>query len=139
MSKVKIKAGMIPFIVKDGEIKMLFQVSSDPDFGGPDPMISKGGVDEGETIYVTAVREASEELGLEWENIKTLEHWWTSKMYGYELNIFVSEVKDPEALIDPHYETKEVQWLTVKEFEQVGRKDHLFIVKYFDKKIRENL
>jgi 8-oxo-dGTP pyrophosphatase MutT (NUDIX family) len=134
----KIKAGMIPYYIDtDGEIKMLFQESSDPDFGGPDPMISKGGLDKGETLLECAMREGLEELGLTTDNYNEPVHMWKSTMYGYELNVFMCKVKDPDALVEPDYETKAVHWLSLSEFEEVGRPDHKFIVRYFDSKIRE--
>ena len=129
------KAGCIPFLIDEDEIFMLFQISSDPEFGGSDPMISKGKIDEGETSKVTARREATEELGLRESNIVpgTLRKVWTGRSKGYQLIIYTCQVKNKTDFDIPHYETKAVVWMTMEEFRRAGRKDHVPIVEAIHK------
>lgn len=64
------RAGLIPWLRDEkGELKFLMMVSSDPKFGGPRPMISKGKIEENEDAFECAIREAVEELGLKRENL----------------------------------------------------------------------
>ena len=57
MSKDK-KAGLIPYFFNEekGAYEYLMMISSNAAFGGPDPMISKGGQDTGETDQETALK-----------------------------------------------------------------------------------
>ena len=133
------KAGLIPYVVEDRLIKMLFMVSSDARFGGPDPMISKGNIDPGETPEQAAIREAEEELGLQLSNL--IEHPFlisSEKIAGmndeYVMNIYACQVKDKNTFSTPHYETAYTLWLTLEEFHQIGRTLHQPIVR---KTIRE--
>lgn len=127
------KAGLIPYVVEDGQIKMLFMVSSDARFGGPDPMISKGNIDPGETPEQAAIREAEEELGLQLSNMISHPFLITSeKIKGmdleYFMNIYACEVADTTSFSTPHYETAETVWLTLEQFEMIGRPLHRPIV-----------
>jgi len=126
------KSGIVPFTVNDGIIRMLFMTPSDPFYGGPDPQIAKGGIDEGETSEITAVREGIEELGLRLENVvsvvRVVEPTAIEPERDYVLEVFAAEVKDPAAFDRPHYETGSVHWLTIDEFAVIGRPAHRSIV-----------
>ena len=54
------RAGLIPFIRSERGIEYLMMIASDPKFGGPRPMISKGKIEDGETQKQAALREAEE-------------------------------------------------------------------------------
>jgi 8-oxo-dGTP pyrophosphatase MutT (NUDIX family) len=134
------KAGIIPYIKEDGVVKMLFMKSSDARYGGPDPMISKGHVDEGESFAEAALREGEEELGLKQSNCDG-SHWiaWKGELSGYDarypFHVFAAEVKDKEDFGKPHYETESTHWLSAEEFAQKGRKSQNAIVQSVAKAI----
>lgn len=133
------KAGCIPY---DHDGRMLFMISSDADYGGPDPMIAKGHVDPGETYQQAGIREAEEELGLKTSNIVqgTIELGWKGELRGnlesYPFEVFMCNVDDVVDFNKPHYETKEVVWLTMEEFNKVGRKSQRHIVQAIADKIK---
>ena len=126
------KAGVIPYFNGSNGIEMLFMIPSDPAYGGSDPQIAKGNVDDGETTQQAAMREGKEELGLLQSNVKLTTSVGTTVLTGlnetYNFSLFVAEVRNPRMLIGPHYETGKVLWLTIEEFKQTGRKEQLNFV-----------
>lgn len=133
--EARVKAGIIPYVRQGDTIKMLFMISSDADYGGTAPQISKGGVDKGESVQNAAIREGEEELGLRKQNIisNTLKPAWTETVSGmtasYVMHVYAAEVRDIDAFDTPGYETASVVWLTPQEFYQQGRKGHAKIVR----------
>jgi 8-oxo-dGTP pyrophosphatase MutT (NUDIX family) len=129
------KAGFIPYFNDNGIIRMMFMVPSDPFYGGPDPQIAKGGINDGEIAISTAMREAREELGLRQSNLK----FETLRVVGenvkpepdrpYTLMTFAAEVENMTHFDIPHYETGEVRWMTLEEFDILGRPCHRKIVR----------
>lgn len=124
------KAGLIPYIREDGEVKFLTMISSDPKFGGPKPMISKGGIEDGETAIEAAIREAEEELGLRRENIIGSVHHLTSEivvLYSgtYQLDVYYCQVQDRYDFDKWCDETLYTQWMSLSEFQSEGRRDHI--------------
>jgi 8-oxo-dGTP pyrophosphatase MutT (NUDIX family) len=131
------RAGLVPYMVADdGEIEYLMMVSSDPKFGGPRPMISKGKIEPMEGVLDAAIREAEEELGLKRRNIvsgsirdladeRVVLHSGT-----YDLTLFSCEIADRYDFDKWCDETEYVTWMTLEEFKIYGRKDH---VKYVEK------
>src|SRR5438309_578670 len=93
------KAGFMPYVIEGGRPLFMFMIPSKPNFGGPQPGIAKGGVDEGESVIRAAIREASEELGLKESNIveNTTKLAWKGRMEGskeiYTMSIYVGEIK----------------------------------------------
>lgn len=128
------KAGLIPYMYDhSGEIKMLFMVASDPKFGGPRPMISKGTIEDGETAEKAAIREAEEELGLKFKNIKgqPFEIWHdfvVLRSSQYDLTVFAVEIKDRLDFNKWDSETLYATWMTNESFQVKGRRDHKPIV-----------
>ena len=137
-------AGIIPYIITDDQIKMLFMVSSDPSFGGDKPMVSKGGVDPGEDSLTGALREGNEELGLNSRNIigapilvdTVLINGFDST---YPMTIYAVEVSDPYDFDQPHYETEYTTWLTLEEYRAQGRRSHLVFVEKLASKLRARM
>jgi 8-oxo-dGTP pyrophosphatase MutT (NUDIX family) len=133
-SKVEIKAGLIPFYKHpDGTIEFLFMVSSNPKFGGPDPMISKGGIEPGEGFKDTAVREAEEELGLKRNNVISGLITITDDIVkgldnSYRMVVYACEVKTKNNFSMHHYETAYTTWMTNELFQSRGRSEHRRIV-----------
>lgn len=128
------KAGLIPYIVdKDGQLKMLFMVSSNPKFGGPKPMISKGTIEDDEISENAAIREAVEELGLRPENIKgklieVFNEHVSLRTSNYHMVIYGVEVENKMDFVKWGYETAFCTWMTNESFQVKGRRDHKPIV-----------
>jgi len=57
------RAGLIPYIVENNEIMMLFMKPSDSKYGGNLFQIAKGKLEKDESFEQAAIREAGEELG----------------------------------------------------------------------------
>lgn len=128
------KAGIIPFIRTERGIEMMFMRSSDPDFGGPDPMIAKGHVDEGETPEQAAIREGEEELGLKQSNFAAppfvvMDQQIQGLTAVYYMRIMGVELKSKEDFGAFHYETAETMWMTAEEYGTRGRKSQIGFVK----------
>jgi 8-oxo-dGTP pyrophosphatase MutT (NUDIX family) len=132
-TKLKYKAGVIPYVKVGDEIEMLFVISSNPAFGGPDPGIIKGGADDGETPKETAIREMKEEVGIDENLIVEVEEVFTDRLRGlvseYKFHVFACQLdKKPELKIDT-FEIGEAVWMTIDDFNARGRKSQLHIVK----------
>lgn len=125
------RAGLIPYIVgDDGSLSYLMMVSSDPKYGGPRPMISKGKIEDGETKIETAIREAEEELGFKVRNARgTLKEIADERvvLYSgtYDLAVFGVEIMDRYDFDKWCDETEYTLWLTLDEFKIQGRRDHI--------------
>lgn len=126
MSKKKIdRAGCLPYIIEDDEIQILFMLPADSKYGGDKFQIAKGKHEEGETQKETGMREAGEELGLFTGNIEHTHH--LGKFLG-RTDFYIVKIKDKEHFGDPHFETKEVKWMTPGEFQKDGRGLHKPVV-----------
>jgi 8-oxo-dGTP pyrophosphatase MutT (NUDIX family) len=118
-------------------------VSSDPKFGGPMPMISKGKIEDGESAIEGAVREAEEELGLRRDNIKsgTLFELAFERVVlhsgTYDLTVYGCEINDRYDFDKWCDETEYTVWLTADEFKAVGRRDHLKYVQMLEDDINK--
>jgi 8-oxo-dGTP pyrophosphatase MutT (NUDIX family) len=114
-----LKAGLVPYFF-DREAKQVMvclMIPSDPNFGGSQPQIAKGGIDPGENALQAAKREAWEELGLPDANIKNIKE--VAKTQSGKFTWFVAEVMSMN-LSKPGHETGEVLWLTLSDaFKQI--------------------
>lgn len=127
MTKKKIyRAGVIPYIKEGDKILMMFMIPSNPKYGTNYPQIAKGKQEEDEDRRETALREASEELGLFKGNILQLDNIgeWLGRT-----TVFIALIKDKDMFGDPHFETKSVKWLTLEQFMKEGRSLHKPIVR----------
>lgn len=134
MTKKQIhRAGIIPYIIKDSELHMLFMKPSDPKYGGDVFQIAKGKLEEGETAEQAALREGNEELGLFSGNIEgeveSLGDWLGRTTF------FIAKIKDEKMFGEPHFETGETKWMTPEQFTSIGRGLHKSIVKAAVRKI----
>lgn len=134
MESTRSKAGILPYYMDGDARKFLFMISSDPAFGGSDPMISKGKIDAGESSLQAALREGEEELGLKRHNIVdgTLEAGWSGMVSGlddrYRMDIYVCEVKSMVDFGTPQYETEKTIWLDLASALKRVRASHRPIV-----------
>ena len=119
------RAGLLPYVIEDGIVKFLFMKPADVRYGGDQFQIAKGKVEEGETSEQAALREASEELGLVETNI--YRPIFLGEFLG-RTSFFVVAVKDKSLFTDPHFETAETAWMSLNEYQNVGRMLHLPIV-----------
>lgn len=137
MAKRKVnRAGVIPYHLNGDKIEMLFMKPSDEKYGGSMWQIAKGKQEDGEDIQETALREANEELGLFNGNIKQLDSIgeWLGRT-----TFFIAHIDDREMFGDPHFETKEVKWMTLEQFIDGGRDIHKPVVKAAVRKIKKIL
>ena len=126
MTKDKVtRAGAIPYRIVNGVVTMMFMLPSDPMYGGDRFQIAKGKMDPGETIQQTAIREASEELGLFTSNIVSTH--LVGEFLG-RTTVYIVKIDDPNLFGVPSFETGDVAWLTMKEFNDVGRELHRPVV-----------
>lgn len=126
MSKKVKRSGVIPYIVEDKQIKLLFMKPSDAKYGGDVFQIAKGKHEEDETALEAGLREAGEELGLFEGNVDSIHDLGT--MLG-RTTIFVAKIKDKDLFGDPCDETEETKWMTPEEFYEAGRELHIPVVK----------
>lgn len=122
------RAGLIPAYVDDGgQIHMMFMRPSDTTYGGSDYQIAKGRIEDDETPYDTAIREAEEELGLRMENVEDVFDCgrWLGRTYFY-----VAVVKNMVDFSPFHFETESVAWMTPEVFNVEGRDIHREVVKH---------
>lgn len=120
------RAGIIPYMIEDGGLVMLFMRPSNPDFGGDTFQIAKGKYEEGEQALQAALREGEEELGLFSGNINQIHALGT---FLGRTEFFLAEIKDKDMFGDPHFETKEVKWMPPDQFYKEGRDLHKPVVK----------
>lgn len=130
------RAGLIPFVVEDSTIKMMFIVPDDPSgkYGGETPQIAKGKIENGETILSAALREAKEELGLFEGNVEYTEE---VGVFMGRTTVFVGKIIDTNLFGDPTtpHEVKDRLWLTLEQFMEQGRDLHKPVVKAAHRKI----
>mgnify|MGYP000019315150 CR=1 FL=1 len=130
MFKIQYKAGFVPYQLSNDAPIFMFMIPSDPKFGGDQPQIAKGMIDEGEEEFTSAFREAEEELGLRRSNIipHTIKHVTTDIKGSVSMAIYMGQVKNLKDFDPPHYETGSVHWLTLDQFRKIGKPSHLHIV-----------
>lgn len=129
------RAGLIPYWIdpSTSEIYMMFMKPSNEQFGGPDFQIAKGRIDPGFNELETAIKEAKEELGLRPNNVKAQPMFIGNFMKG--IAIYAVEVSSKEEFDEPEFETGETKWMTLNEYEQIGRKLQLYAVYNAHRKI----
>lgn len=119
------RAGTIPYVIEDGEIKMMFMRPSDSEYGGDKFQLAKGKVEDDESTMDAALREAKEELGLFVGNVIRTEE---VGVFMGRTTVYVAKVKDRAMFGEPSFETEETAWMTLKEFLEVGRNLHRPVV-----------
>lgn len=136
------RAGLIPYLRdENGEPLFLMMIASNPKFGGPRPMISKGKIEEGETAFECAVREAEEELGLVPSNMRTTPREIAQERVvlrsgAYDLTVYAVEIFDRWNFDRWCDETEYTEWHTVESFREKGRRDHLKYVEQLAAELR---
>jgi 8-oxo-dGTP pyrophosphatase MutT (NUDIX family) len=136
------RAGLIPYMRNEqGEPIFLMMVSTNPKFGGPRPMLSKGKIEEGETAFQCAVREAEEELGLVQLNMVSTprllcEERVVLRSGAYHLTVYAVEIRDRWNFEKWCDETEYTLWMTLDEFKREGRRDHVKYVEQLAAELR---
>lgn len=132
----RLRAGLLPYIMRDGVPEFLFMKPSHAAFGGDRYQIAKGVVERGESAEQAAMAEASEELGLDGTNLRSVILLGT---FLGRTEIYIGEVVNPNDLKTPHYETASVAWMKLDQFAAEGRELHVAVVRAAVKFITENL
>jgi len=128
------KAGVVPYIIENNIIKMMFMKSAkNPELGW---QLAKGNQKKDESKKKAAFREASEELGLfkpNCDNIKGVGNFGGISLYIAEV-LSMSQFGDPD-----ESEVSDVAWLTLEEFSEEGRMSQRHIVKEIHSIINKTL
>ena len=119
------RAGLLPYVIENNELKFLFMKPADSRYGGDRYQIAKGKVEEGETSEQAAIREATEELGLVETNIS--DTTFLGEYLG-RTSFYLARVFDKVLFNSPHFETSDTAWLTLAEYQANGRELHIPIV-----------
>lgn len=106
----ELRAGLLPYTIKDQKFYFAFMIPSDPKYGGDKPQISKGHVDVGENFLQAAIREAKEELGYVHKSNHRIK-----PVKGITGNIhwFYVKINSIDEFRNPGIETKKVVWLDI--------------------------
>jgi 8-oxo-dGTP pyrophosphatase MutT (NUDIX family) len=113
------RAAMIPYIVEDGKIQMMFMKPSDPEFGGDSFQLIKGKVEpEDESFEQAATRECKEEVGLFQGNVIKIHE--LGNFMGRTM-VFVCKIKDKDMFGIPGDETGDTTWFSPEQFQDEGR------------------
>ena len=107
------RSGVVPYYLNaEHQLMVYLMRPSDPDYGGTDWQIAKGGVEPGLSLVVNAMKEGQEELGLKLNN--TLgEPWLVTTDVRLSITVFAVQIQDPEDFDQPHYETGDTTWLSL--------------------------
>lgn len=138
------RAGLIPYTYReDGTMIFLTMIASDPKFGGPRPMISKGKIESNEDSLGAAVREAEEELGLKRENIvgpilEVAKERVTLYSGTYLLDVYGCRILDRYDFDKWCEETEYIQWFSLEEFAEHGRRDHYKYLQMLQEQVLNN-
>lgn len=128
------RAGLVPYVVEDGTIRMLFMRPSDHEYGSFTYQLAKGKVeDDDETFYDAAIREAKEELGLFVSNIIKTEE--VGNFMGRTM-VYVSKIKNKDMFGEPSFETESTRWMTLEEFLDEGRDLHRPVIQAVYRQIK---
>lgn len=103
-------------------------------------MISKGKIEEGESDFECAVREAQEELGLVVENMAEQPELLVKdrvvlRSGTYDLTLYSVPIVTRWLFDKWCDETEYVEWFTLEKFKEVGRRDHIKYVEMLEQKL----
>lgn len=117
------RAGIVPYIVENGTIQMLFMRPTSHEFGGFFFFqLGKGKVESDDaTFYDAAIREGKEELGLFSSNIIKVEE--VGNFMGRTM-VYTAKIKHKELFGMPSDETESTKWMTLEDFMFEGRELH---------------
>lgn len=105
-------------------------------------MISKGKIEDGEGTLECAIREAEEELGLVRENtigepFLIADQRVVLRSGAYNLTVYAVCIRDRWDFGMWCDETEYTLWVTLQEFKENGRKDHIQFVEMLEKRLGE--
>lgn len=117
------RAGLIPYVVEEGVIKMMFMKPAPEvaEWSGDTFQIAKGKIEDDEPALDAAIREAHEELGLFKGNVVLTKE---VGVFMGRTTVFVSKVKSKDMFGLPMDETSDTTWMTEDEFMAEGRPLH---------------
>jgi len=121
------RAGLIPYIIEDGKIQMLFMKPSDAKFGGNKYQVAKGKREEGESDMDAAVREGGEELGF--TRLNSSGKVTSLGNFLGRTFVYIVKVKSKNLFTGTDFETGSTKWMTEADFLTNGRDLHKHVVK----------
>jgi 8-oxo-dGTP pyrophosphatase MutT (NUDIX family) len=136
---LQVRAGIVPYYIDGNQIHVYLMIPSNAAYGGTEPQIAKGRVEE-EGEQEAAIREGEEELGLIRSNIDKIEVGWSGNLSGmsasgYKFVVYIASIKDPKNFGKFHYETGWAGWISEQEISRV-RDSQRQIVSAIIQKIR---
>jgi 8-oxo-dGTP pyrophosphatase MutT (NUDIX family) len=122
------RAAMVCYhLDENSNIEMLFIIPSDIEFGGDQPQLCKGKVEEGEDDLQAAIREAKEEVGLFENNV--VGQIVEVGMFLGRTTVFVCKIKDKAMFGLPDFEVESTHWMTLEQFLEQGRQLHHAVIR----------
>jgi 8-oxo-dGTP pyrophosphatase MutT (NUDIX family) len=128
------RAGVYPvYTDPNGEVWVFLMIPSKAEYGGAEPQMGKGRVDDGETPEEGAFREGQEELGLRMDNIKR--KWLITKeqitgLDGYyDMSVYGAEIIDPKAFDAHSDESGWVGWVKFEDALTQSRQSQVHFLK----------
>lgn len=115
------RAGTIPYFIdpETNQIQMMFMQPAEQPFDiDRNFQLAKGRVEEGESHFDAAIREAKEELGMFFGNVSLTEE---VGVFMGRTTVYVARIKDKDMFGIPSSETSDVAWMTLREFMEEGR------------------
>ncbi len=113
------RSAMIPYVVENEKIQMLFMQPADFEQGGSEFQLIKGKVEpEDESFLECSKREAKEEAGLFLGNV--IKYAELGNFMGRTM-VFVCKVKSKDMFGIPSEETNSTKWMTNEQFQGEGR------------------
>lgn len=118
MTKNEVSSGVIPFRVNDGQLEVLVLKARTGDWEFP-----KGGVEDGEELQQTSLREFEEELSV--SDVRLIDGFRTEYSYSFYwegspvdkvVHLFLGEVFDDDVYLSKEHSAK--KWLTPADAEQ---------------------
>jgi len=132
------KAGGIPFYwdAATDTVQVCLVTSTDPTFGGPDPQIAKGEAEEGELPRDTAIREMSEETGIDPIHISATVALGKIEKKSHTLYVFGYDVLREIPCV-PNWEAVGA-WYDIRQALRVIRGDQQFMIVALMKELKVN-
>lgn len=131
-------AGFIPYHTDGNSVYVMTMIPSDPDYGGTQPQLAKGKIDDGYDALQTAMKEAEEEVGLKPSNVTDVKRLGAFDYKGSDgtktVDVYYGEVKDLDDFSEPHWESGWTGWIDItKDLSKIRKSQHHVFKTFLDK------